>query len=120
MYFDPQSPEDLAEEIEQVLSSRELRESLRAKGLERAARFTWKESIEKIVRVYQAVLGESAGGTLWEAAHLGLVVPMAHTGRLQEANLLSGQVLCDYAEDAFDAGRKHSEKRGHQPSVGVN
>ena len=57
MYFDPQSPEDLADAIEQVLSSNELRESLRAKGLMRAARFTWKESIEKHVPVYQAVLG---------------------------------------------------------------
>ena len=32
-------------------------ESLKAKGLVRAARFSWKESIEKHVQVYQAVLG---------------------------------------------------------------
>ncbi len=57
-YFDPQCPEELAEAIEQVLSSGELRENLRAKGLERAARFTWKSSIEKLVRVYHAALGE--------------------------------------------------------------
>lgn len=58
MYFDPQSPEDLAHAIEQVLSSKELRENMRAKGLERAALFTWKKSIENHVRVYQAVLAE--------------------------------------------------------------
>jgi len=40
-----------------VLSSKELRESLRAKGLLRAARFTWKESVEKHVPVYRAALG---------------------------------------------------------------
>ena len=57
MYFDPQSPGDLADAIEQVLQSLGLRESLRAKGLERAARFTREESVEKHVRVYQAVLG---------------------------------------------------------------
>jgi glycosyltransferase involved in cell wall biosynthesis len=56
IYFDPGSPEDLAGAIEQVLRSKELRESLRAKGLRRAARFTWEESIEKHVLVYQAVL----------------------------------------------------------------
>ena len=56
-YFDPSSPEDLADAIEQVLSSKELRESLRAKGLLRAARFTWKESVEKHVPVYRAALG---------------------------------------------------------------
>lgn len=55
-YFDPQSPEDLAEAIEQVLSSQELQATLRAKGLERSARFTWKESVEKHVRLYQSVL----------------------------------------------------------------
>jgi len=57
VYFDPHSPEDLAEAIERVLNSKELRENLRAKGLERAARFTWKDSVEKHVEVYQAVLG---------------------------------------------------------------
>jgi len=57
MYFDPQSLEDLADSIEQVLSSSELRESLKAKGLERSARFTWKESVEKHVQLYQAALG---------------------------------------------------------------
>jgi len=56
-YFDPQSPEDLAGAVEQVLTSQELRDSMRAKGLKRAARFTWKESIEKHIRVYEAALG---------------------------------------------------------------
>jgi len=57
LYFDPSSPEELADAIEQVLDSGELRESLRAKGLARAAQFTWKESAEKHVAVYQSVLG---------------------------------------------------------------
>jgi glycosyltransferase involved in cell wall biosynthesis len=57
VYFDPQSPEDLADAIERVLSSEELRATLRAKGLERAARFSWIESAAKHVQVYHAVLG---------------------------------------------------------------
>ena len=57
IYFDPESAEDLAEAIERVLCSAELRENLRTKGLERATRFTWKDSVEKHVQVYQAVLG---------------------------------------------------------------
>ena len=57
LYFNPQSLEDLAEAIEQVLSSEELRESLRARGLQRAAMFTWNKSVEKHIQVYRAVLG---------------------------------------------------------------
>jgi glycosyltransferase involved in cell wall biosynthesis len=56
-YFDPQSPEELAGAVERVLASQELRDNMRAKGLKRAARFTWKESVEKHVQVYQTVLG---------------------------------------------------------------
>jgi hypothetical protein len=43
--------------MEQVLSSAGLRVSLRAKGLMRAAHFTWKQAIAKHVQVYQKVLG---------------------------------------------------------------
>jgi glycosyltransferase involved in cell wall biosynthesis len=57
MYFDPRSPEDLANAIELVLGWQELRESMRTKGLMRAARFTWQESIEKHIAVYEAALG---------------------------------------------------------------
>jgi glycosyltransferase involved in cell wall biosynthesis len=57
VYFDPKEPEELAQAIERVLSSNELRLSLRAKGLERAKRFTWEESTRKHVELYQRVLG---------------------------------------------------------------
>jgi len=56
VYFDPHSPEELADAIEQVLDSRELRASLSAKGLARAKQFTWDKSVEKHVAIYQAVL----------------------------------------------------------------
>ncbi len=57
VYFDPSSPEELADAIGRVLDSPELRQSLRARGLARAAQFTWKKSVEKHVAVYQSVLG---------------------------------------------------------------
>jgi glycosyltransferase involved in cell wall biosynthesis len=57
LYFDPASAEELAEKIEKVLSSRELQESLRAKGLERAKQFTWEKSTRKHVELYQRLLG---------------------------------------------------------------
>jgi glycosyltransferase involved in cell wall biosynthesis len=57
LYFDPQSPEDLAGAIERVLGSAELRETLRAKGLKRAARFTWSESVKQHLEVYRRALG---------------------------------------------------------------
>jgi glycosyltransferase involved in cell wall biosynthesis len=57
IYFDPYSADDLAQAIERVLSSRELRESLRDKGLRRAALFSWKEAVTKHVEVYRSVLG---------------------------------------------------------------
>jgi len=57
LYFDPTSVEELAEKIEKLLSSRDLQESLRAKGLERAKQFTWEESTRKHVELYQRLLG---------------------------------------------------------------
>jgi|SRR5882672_1899304 len=57
LYFDPASAEELAEKIEMLLNSRELQESLRAKGLERAQQFTWEESTRKHVELYHRLLG---------------------------------------------------------------
>jgi glycosyltransferase involved in cell wall biosynthesis len=57
LYFDPTSAEELAEKMEKLLNSRELQESLRAKGLERAKLFTWEKSTRKHVELYQRLLG---------------------------------------------------------------
>ena len=57
VYFDPDNPEELAEAMERVLSSKELQESLSVKGLDRARRFTWEESTRKHVELYQRLLG---------------------------------------------------------------
>jgi glycosyltransferase involved in cell wall biosynthesis len=57
LYFDPANAEELASTIEKLLNSRELRESLRATGLERAKQFTWEESTRKHVELYRRLLG---------------------------------------------------------------
>jgi glycosyltransferase involved in cell wall biosynthesis len=57
MYFNPEDPEELANAIERVLSSKELHLSLRVKGLERAKRFSWEEFTMKHVELYRRVLG---------------------------------------------------------------
>ena len=59
LYFDPASAEELADRMEQVLSSTELQQDLRKRGLERAAAFTWDESARKHVEVYRQVLEAS-------------------------------------------------------------
>jgi glycosyltransferase involved in cell wall biosynthesis len=57
LYFDPSSHEKLAEQIELLLQSSDLRASLRDKGLQRAEQFTWDEFSSKHLDLYQQLLG---------------------------------------------------------------
>ncbi len=57
LYFDPSSHEELAEQIQLLLQSSELRASLRERGLQRAEKFTWEEFSRKHLNVYQQLLG---------------------------------------------------------------
>ncbi len=54
---DPLDVEGLAEAMRQVLTDSDLREDLRAKGLERASQFTWERTARETVAVYRDVLG---------------------------------------------------------------
>jgi glycosyltransferase involved in cell wall biosynthesis len=56
-YFEPTSVDDLAGALERVLGSRELQETLRHKGLERAKLFSWEECARRHCRVYREALG---------------------------------------------------------------
>jgi glycosyltransferase involved in cell wall biosynthesis len=58
-YFDPEDVDDLAEVIEQLVYSSELRESLRAKGLRRAKQFTWQEFTRKHIELYYRFLAQN-------------------------------------------------------------
>jgi glycosyltransferase involved in cell wall biosynthesis len=55
-YFDPYSPENIANAIQRVLYSRERWLELHSKGLERVLRLTWEESARKHVEVYRQTL----------------------------------------------------------------
>jgi glycosyltransferase involved in cell wall biosynthesis len=58
LYFDPTSHEELAFEIERLLTSEPLQHCLRRKGLERAKQLTWQDAVLKHVDVYQRLLNK--------------------------------------------------------------
>lgn len=51
---DPYNPEAMGEAMLQLLNDGELREDLRARGLARAKRFSWRETAERTLAVYGA------------------------------------------------------------------
>jgi glycosyltransferase involved in cell wall biosynthesis len=59
VYFDPEEADDLAEVIERLVHSSDLRESLRAKGLRRAKQFTWQEFTRKHIELYSRFLAQN-------------------------------------------------------------
>jgi glycosyltransferase involved in cell wall biosynthesis len=56
-YFDPANSEELANLIERLLLSKDSREALSIKGLERAKKFTWQESTQKHIELYNSLIG---------------------------------------------------------------
>lgn len=54
LLFDPLQPDALAEALTRVLGDCTLRDELRARGLERAAQFSWERTARETLRVYQA------------------------------------------------------------------
>jgi glycosyltransferase involved in cell wall biosynthesis len=50
---DPHSPAELARAMNDVLTNPELREDLRRNGLARAKLFSWEETAQKTLAVYQ-------------------------------------------------------------------
>lgn len=59
MLVNATQPEALADGLCQLLGDADLREALRAAGLERAAQFSWARAAEETVRVYERVCGIS-------------------------------------------------------------
>ena len=57
LLVDPAGTEEIAGAISEVLTNSELREDLRARGLERAAGFTWERTARETVAVYREVWG---------------------------------------------------------------
>jgi len=61
VFFDPSSPDDMAEKIRSVWGSPDKADRMRAAGFERVKSFTWENAARKTVEVYKKAL-ETAGG----------------------------------------------------------
>ena len=55
---DPRDPRAIADGLRRVLTEPGLRETLRARGLARAAEFSWDRSIRRIRQIYGEVAAE--------------------------------------------------------------
>ena len=54
-----QDPEAIAEGMHQILSNETTRQRLIARGRIRAASFSWKTSVERVLRIYREVSAAS-------------------------------------------------------------
>jgi glycosyltransferase involved in cell wall biosynthesis len=54
--FDPESPHSIAEAVDELRRDAALATRLRAAGLERASRFSWKETARLTLRSYEAAV----------------------------------------------------------------
>jgi glycosyltransferase involved in cell wall biosynthesis len=57
LYFRPEDPEDIADKIVRLLTDGDLRNTLRARGRERARAFTWDKTAAETLAFYRTVLG---------------------------------------------------------------
>jgi len=55
IYFNPFSPQDIAEKIQTVLSNNILLQELKQRSLERVSHFSWEETARKTLRVLEGV-----------------------------------------------------------------
>ncbi|OLN32160.1 glycosyltransferase family 4 protein [Desulfosporosinus metallidurans] len=56
MLFDPQDEEEMSKIVTGILESRETREELSLKGLERAKMFTWENTLMRTMEIYKEVM----------------------------------------------------------------
>jgi glycosyltransferase involved in cell wall biosynthesis len=57
LFFDPESVDDLAQALAQVLAGGDELASLRARGRERSAAFTWEQTVDATLRGYRVIAG---------------------------------------------------------------
>jgi glycosyltransferase involved in cell wall biosynthesis len=55
VYFNPLSPPDMAEKINQVLSDENLRQNLVIKGFERVKKYSWHRMGQETREIYQGI-----------------------------------------------------------------
>lgn len=57
LYFEPESVEDIADKISQIVTDSKLRIDLQRKGFERIKLYTWEDNAKKTLKVINNVLG---------------------------------------------------------------
>jgi glycosyltransferase involved in cell wall biosynthesis len=57
LFFDPESPEDMADKILDVLKATDLREDLIRKGQQRVLDFSWESTAEQTLSIYRSLVG---------------------------------------------------------------
>jgi glycosyltransferase involved in cell wall biosynthesis len=55
LLFDPASPEEIKAAISLLLTNKNVREGLVERGYEQAVKFTWQDSAERLLRVYESL-----------------------------------------------------------------
>lgn len=59
VYFDPEQPQDMAEKINRVCSDKGFRENLIEKGFERSRLFSWDNTAQQTLKVYEKVYSKT-------------------------------------------------------------
>ncbi len=54
LFFDPDSAEELAERIREIVDSSVLRDDFRVKGREQAEKFSWRRNAQKLVSIFES------------------------------------------------------------------
>jgi glycosyltransferase involved in cell wall biosynthesis len=56
MYFDPQDPDSLVQELNKLIASPSLRKELRSNGKRRIALFSWEQTGQQTLHLLQSVV----------------------------------------------------------------
>jgi alpha-1,3-rhamnosyl/mannosyltransferase len=64
LLFDPHQPQQIANAMLQLLNNNDLRNILRERARNQAARFNWREAARRTVEVYRAVVDQWGSGTV--------------------------------------------------------
>lgn len=55
LYFDPNNAQDIAKQIEKVLSSEKLKKEMIEKGHEQVKKFSWEKSAKEVIKVFEDI-----------------------------------------------------------------
>jgi alpha-1,3-rhamnosyl/mannosyltransferase len=103
LYFDPQSPDELAAAMISLMNDASLHKELRRKGLERVKAFTWEQCAESTLELYTRLAGKKRKRRApvaldWPLIAIGESIPPAPFTKRNAADYIG------YAYTLFNAG----------------